>query len=114
MSISLDSITSYLDNAKSTSQTADVEKTLSSDLSTASDDELMDACKSFETYLIEQVVKEMEKTVQDDEDGDSSMSQMTDFYKDQMVETVSEQIAEQNGNTFAQTMYDQMKRNYNL
>lgn len=114
MSISLDGISSYLDTAKSTSSSAGVEKTLNSNLSDASDDELMDACKNFESYMIEQVVKEMEKTIPENEDEDSSMSQMTDFYKDQMVQSLSEKMADQNGNSLAQTMYEQMKRNYNL
>ena len=114
MSISLDGISSYLDQAKSTSSSSGVEKTLSSDLSTASDDQLMDACKNFESYMIEQVVKEMEKTIPEDENEDSSMSQLKDYYKAQMVQTMSEKMADQNGNSFAQTMYEQMKRNYNL
>jgi flagellar protein FlgJ len=114
MSISLDGISSYIDQAKNNSSSAGVEKTLSSDLSTASDAKLMDACKSFESYMIEQVVKEMEKTIPDDKNEDSSMSQMKDYYKDELVQKMSGKIAEQNGNNLAQTMYEQMKRNYNL
>ena len=114
MSISLDSIASYVDNAKSTSISSDLEKTLGSDLSTASDDELMSACKNFESYFIEQVMKEVEKTIPSSDDEDSSMSQLTDYYKDEMIQNLSEKVAEQNGNSFAQTMYEQMKRNYNL
>ena len=112
MSISLDSISSYLDTAKSTNSSSNVEKTLKSDLSTASEDEMMDACKEFETYFIEQVLKEVEKTIPQDED--SSMSKLTDFYKDQTMETIAEKIGEQSGNNFAQTLYEQMKRNYGL
>jgi flagellar protein FlgJ len=114
MGISLDGISSYLDQAKSTSSSAGVEKTLSSDLSTASDEKLMDACKNFESYMIEQVVKEMEKTIPEDKDGDPAMSQMKDYYKEELVKKMSGKMAEQNGNNFAQTMYEQMKRNYNL
>ena len=35
--------------------------TISGDLSSASDEELMDVCKDFEAYFVEQVMKEMKK-----------------------------------------------------
>jgi flagellar protein FlgJ len=114
MGISLDGISSYLDQAKSANSSAGVERTLSSDLSTASDEKLMEACKGFESYLIEQVVKEMEKTIPEDKNADAGMSQIKDYYKEELVQKMSGKIAEQNGNSFAQTMYEQMKRNYNL
>lgn len=112
MIISLDNIASYVDNAKNTSSSSNVEKMLKSDLSTASEDELMDACKEFETYFIEQVMKEVKKTIPQDED--STMSKLTDFYMDETMETMAEKIGEQSGNNLAQTMYEQMKRNYGL
>ena len=73
----------------------------------------MDVCKEFEAYFIEQVIKEAEKTIPNHEE-DSSMSQLTDFYKDTVRQEIAGKMAEQSGNTFAQTMYEQMKRNYNL
>ena len=38
------------------SRSNQVEQTLGSDLSSATDQELMDACKEFETYFVEQVL----------------------------------------------------------
>lgn len=111
--ISLDSISSYIDTAKKTSVGSDLQKTLGKDLSTASDEELMDVCKEFEAYFVEQVLKEAEKMVPDS-DEDSSMSQLTDFYKDTVRQEMASKIGEQSGNSFAQMMYEQMKRNYNL
>lgn len=111
--ISLDSISSYIDTAKRTSAGSDLQKTLGKDLSTASDEELMDVCKEFEAYFVEQVLKEAEKMVPDS-DEDSSMSQLTDFYKDTVRQEMASKIGEQSGNSFAQMMYEQMKRNYNL
>lgn len=111
--ISLDSISSYIDTAKKTSAGSDLQKTLGKDLSTASDEELMDVCKEFEAYFVEQVLKEAEKMVPDS-DEDSSMSQLTDFYKDTVRQEMASKIGEQSGNSFAQMMYEQMKRNYNL
>ena len=114
MGISLDGLSSYIDQAKNMSNGSGIQKTLSSDLSTASDAKLMETCKGFESYMIEQVVKEMEKTIPDNKDADPSMSQMKDYYKDELVQKMSGEIAKQNGNNFAQTMYEQMKRNYNV
>lgn len=111
--ISLDSISSYIDTAKKASAGSDLQKTLGKDLSTASDEELMDVCKEFEAYFVEQVLKEAEKMVPDS-DEDSSMSQLTDFYKDTVRQEMASKIGEQSGNSFAQMMYEQMKRNYNL
>ncbi|MGN0342921.1 MAG: rod-binding protein [Roseburia sp.] len=117
MSISMDSMSSYLNNtisqAGSNSSTSGLERTLNSDMSSASDEELMDVCKEFEAYFVEQVLKEMEKTIPDNGD-DSNMSQLTDYYKDQMIQKLSSEIAEETGNSLAQQLYEQMKRNYNL
>lgn len=112
--ISLDnSISSYLDATKKSSAGSELQKTLGKDLSTASDEELMDVCKEFESYFIEQVLKEAEKMVPD-KDEDSSMSKLTDFYKDTVRQQMASKIGEQSGNSFAQTMYEQMKRNYSI
>lgn len=113
MSMALDHISDYIDTAKTVSAGSDLEKTLGRNLSSSSDEELMEACKEFETYFMEQVLKGMEKTIPKD-DEDSSVSQMTDFYKDMAREELAAQMAEQTGNSLAQTMYEQMKRNYSL
>lgn len=118
MSISLDSMTSMLNNkisqAGSNSRTSGLERTLNTDMSQASDEELMDVCKEFESYFMEQVLKEMEKTIPDNDEGDASMSQLTDYYKDQMLQKLSGEMAEETGNSLAQQLYEQMKRNYGL
>lgn len=77
------------------------------------DEELLNACKQFETYLWEQVVKEMKNTVSifDDEEKDSN-SQLVDFFTDNAVTKVSEQLTEQSlgANSLAMQMYEQLKR----
>lgn len=47
--------------------------TISGDLSSASDEELMDVCKDFEAYFVEQVMKEMKKMIPEDDNKDQSM-----------------------------------------
>lgn len=118
MSISIDNMTSILNNkisqAETTSRTSGLERTLSTDMSQASDEELMGVCKEFESYFMEQVLKEMEKTIPDNDEGDASMSQLTDYYKGQMMQKLAGEIAEETGNSLAQQLYEQMKRNYGL
>ncbi len=84
------------------------------DYSEATDDELMDACKQFEAYFVEQMYKGMMKTVPTNESMSSSTSTMTDYYKDQMLQSLAEQTTEQNGLGLAQMLYEQMKRNYGV
>ncbi|MCM1027628.1 MAG: rod-binding protein [Roseburia sp.] len=81
----------------------------------ASDDELMDACKQFEAYFIEQMYKSMLKTIPQSEETSASTSNMLDFYKDQMIQSVAEQTADQNGGLgLAKMLYEQMRRNYGV
>lgn len=85
-----------------------LESTLSStDLSAATDDELMDVCKSFESYFVEQVLKEAKKTVMSDEEEGDYMQ----YFGDILVQEYSD-ILSDNGNLgIAQMLYDSMKRN---
>lgn len=113
MSISLDSISSYINTTQSTTANSELEKTLGKDLTNSTDDELMDVCKEFESYFIEQVLKEVKDTFTN-EDEDSSMSQLTSYYGDQMIQDLASQLGEQSGNKLANSMYEQMKRNYGI
>ena len=91
-----------------------LEKTLDKDLSNASDEELMEVCKDFQSYFIEQVLKQVEKTVKIDSEENSYASQMVDYFKDYAIQEISDQITKQEGGSFAQIMYEQLKRNYNI
>lgn len=86
------------------------------DMADKTDDELMEACKEFESYFLEQVFKEMEKTVSifKDDDEDSSTSQLVDYFKETTLTELASQSTEQNSLGLAQMLYEQMKRNYNL
>lgn len=114
----LSSITSmYSDvyaNAANQSASKLQEKLDGADYSKASDDELMNACKQFEAYFVEQMYKAMLKTIPENEEMSSSTSTMMDYYKDQMIQGIAEQTTEQNGMGLAQMLYEQMRRNYGL
>lgn len=117
MSIGIDGISAMIDqtrNSAANSSANALQNKLSGDFSASSDDELMDVCKQFESYFVEQVMKEVEKTIPRNEEEDSSMSQLRDFYKEEMIKTFAEGICKQQSLGLAQQMYEQMKRNYNL
>ncbi len=84
------------------------------DYSKATDDELMDACKQFEAYFLEQMFKEMIKTIPESESTSGSTTSMLDYYKDEMVQNIASESTEQNSLGLAQMLYEQMKRNYGL
>lgn len=86
------------------------------DYSTASAEELMDACKEFESYLVEQVIKQMEKMVPKS-DEKSTVSKYMDYFGDTYTQKLAEYVTESNdgkGLGIAQMLYEQMKRNYGI
>ena len=89
----------------------------STDYTKATDEEMLDACKQFEAYFLEQVFKEMQKTVDcfKDEDATSNYSNsMLGFFKDQTLQELADTSTKTQGLGLAQTLFEQMKRNYDL
>lgn len=84
------------------------------DYSKVNEDELMNACKQFEAYFIEQMYKSMLKTIPQSEDTSNYTSTVMYFYKDQMVQSIAEETGNQGGFGLAQMLYEQMKRNYGI
>jgi flagellar protein FlgJ len=116
MSISVDSLSSYVNNISSAADSSSsIESNLeNTDFSNASAEELMDVCKQFEAYFLEQVFKEMEKTIPEEDSSDSGMSTMKSYYKEQMIQEYAAEAADGEGVGLAKTLYEQMKRNYNI
>lgn len=110
----ISSITSLYSDVYTTAanqSATELQDKLSSDYTSATDDELMDVCKQFEAYFLEQVFKEMEKTIPEDEDSDSSTSQLVDYFKDEMLQEIASESTEQSSLGLAQMLYEQMQRN---
>ncbi len=107
------SINSMTSMAAENASASRLEEQLQTDYSSATDDELMDACKQFEAYFLEQMFKAMEKTVPSySTDGMSgSSTSLMDYYKEQMLQQAAEDSTEQNSLGLAQMLYEQMKRN---
>lgn len=87
-------------------------KTLSKDYEKATDDELMSACKEFESYFLEQVFKGMEKMVPKSDSESSYASTIKEYYQDELIKNYASEAANQGeGLGIAQMLYEQMKRN---
>ena len=87
---------------------------LSSDAKNAkTDEEMMAACKEFETYLWEQVVKSMKDSTRvfSADDKDSS-AQQVEYFMDTGITDIAGKMTEQNlgPNSLALQMFEQMKR----
>ena len=108
---------SYSDIISSQAQNVQSQKlqnSISGDYKNATEEELMDACKQFEAYFLEQIFKGMEKTIPKNEDGDASTQNLLDYFKDSTIQQLAEESTETNGLGLAQMLFEQMKRNYNI
>lgn len=80
----------------------------------ATKEELLDACKQFEAYFLEQVFKGMEKTIPKNEMHDASTENLVDYFKSTAIQKVAEESTENKGLGLAEQLYEQMKRNYGI
>ena len=111
MAISIGGDSFYLQGMQNASA-AKTEK-LSSSLNgiekgTATDEELMQACKEFETYLVEQVIKNTRSAMLEDEDSQGDYMKM---FGDRLNQSYAEMITETADLGIAQMLYESMKRN---
>lgn len=111
MAISIGGDSIYLQSMQNASA-AKTEK-LSSSLNsiekgTATDAELMEACKEFETYLVEQVIKSTRSAMLDDEDSQGEYMKM---FGDRMNQSYAEMLTDTADLGIAQMLYESMKRN---
>ena len=105
-------ITGYTDYASQLATKATSQQMTDKAKSAQTDDELLEACKEFESYLWEQVIKSMKSTISITGE-DSSSSQMTDMFMDTAISDVAKELTNQSlgSNSLAMQMYEQMKRN---
>lgn len=112
---SLTNYTDYLQNTASANSLGTTIKT--TNYSGSTDEEMLEACKQFESYFVEQMFKEMQKTVDvfKDKDGiDGSTNSMMDYFRDEYFQKLASTNTEKGGFGLAQTLYEQMKRNYEV
>lgn len=95
------------DNSASATKANELKSKLNN-IEGATDEELMNVCKEFETYMIEQVVKSMQSTINKD-DEESSTSYMS-MFGDKLTTEYAKSISDQGNIGLAQMLYDSMKR----
>lgn len=130
----IDNLNSIYANSTYTNQTTNSisNKLNSTDFSKATDDELMEVCKDFESYFVEQMLKSMAKMSSVDgsnsdniyaslfgvtEDSDSGMNTLSSYFGDELMSSMADKVVENQsgrGLGIAQTLYEQMKRNYSV
>lgn len=122
MSMDVSGITSMLSqtgatnatNNASTAKTDSLKNSVHGLSSNSSDEELMEVLKDFESYFIEQMIKQMKETFTDEDEESSVASQYTDTFMDYAIEDIADMLLEEVGGNMTQQLFEQMKRNYNI
>ncbi len=76
----------------------------------STDEELMDACKSFEAYFVQKMIEAAKKTTENEEEQGEYMQ----YFGDTLNQAYAEKIADSGQMGLAQQLYDSVKRQYNL
>jgi len=98
----------YNKQTAANSAAAGLEKKLKGDLTNASDEELMDVCKSFEAYLLEHVLKDVKEAIVPKKDDENPYLNM---FGDNLYQEYSKMIADSGQLGIAQKLFESMKRN---
>lgn len=122
MSMDVNGITSMLNQSGMTNATTGANTAKANSIknsanglsSNSTDEELMEVLKDFESYFIEQMIKQMKETFTDDEDESSMASQYTDTFMDYAIEDIADMLLDEVGGSMTQRLFEQMKRNYNI
>lgn len=104
MNISIGSASLY---SQSVSLVSDKIKVGQRQVDNLTDNELMEACKSFESYLLTQVMKSMEKTTPGREDKGPYLEQFGDLLYDEYAKAATD--TQSLG--IAKMLYESIKRN---
>ena len=117
MSIGInDSMYSYLtqtaSSANSSAAAGAVNNSIQGLDQNSSEEEMKQAIKDFESYFVEQILKNVQESLAGDED--SSNSQLTEYFMGQVNEQIADKITDQVGDRLTQTLYEQMCRNYGI
>lgn len=99
----------YMQNAQNTARISGLEQKLTGgSMTEATDEELMDACKEFEAYLVEQVLKQVKESIPKTEEEEN---QYTEYFGDMMLQEYASAITDQGSLGIAQKLYEGMKNN---
>ena len=104
-------ISSTMDLASSAASTSSIEKIAGQDFSEENDDELLEACKEFEAYFLEQILGDMMDTITQDEDS-GSMAQIKNYANEGLYKEYAKMMADSGSIGLADKLYTQIKRTY--
>ena len=78
---------------------------------TTDDEELMKACKSFEAYMVEQVMAKMEEISHIEGVDSEKDNEYISMFKDSFIKDKAEMLTENTDLGIAKMLYESMKRN---
>lgn len=104
----------YTNQAKAAAETT--AKSIGNISQNSSREEIEEAVKSFETYMMEQVVKQVKESFvnEDEENKDTNMSMYKDLYMDKAIAEVASQLVDQIGGDVTDDFVEQIMRNYGI
>ncbi len=118
MALSLDGMASVLDAGSTRVNSAQdhvLKNSVNKLSANSSEEELKGVLKDFESYFVEQMLKELKETFTDsDKDADSTAARYKDFFMDTAIEQVADQLVDEIGSGLTQQLYEQMRRNYGM
>ncbi len=101
----------YTSQATNASTSALGDKLKNGSIENADDAALVEAAREFEAYFVEQVFKEMQKSVPKQESSDSGMETLKSYYQDALTQQYAKDATRGEGLGLAKQIYEQMKRN---
>ena len=114
MAISLDN--TYMTNYVLDADTVSADKVTGQIRNADTDEETLDACRQFESYMIQQMYKNMEETAkaltEDEDEDDGGSSAYLDMFSDNYLEKiVDNMISSGQGLGIAEKLYESIKAN---
>ena len=112
MSLSLDN--TYLTNYSLDASDLTADKVSSQIKEADTDEETLDACRQFESYMIQQMYKNMEKIAKafSDDDEDDSSSDYVNMFSDNYLEEIADKMVYSGqGLGISEKMYQSIKAN---
>lgn len=100
----------YTQNDAGSVRSSALEGKLNNGMEEATDEEMLNACKEFEAYLMEQVLKEVKKTIPKS-DEDEKDNEYVEYFGDMLVQEYASILTEHADLGIVQTLYEAMKNN---
>lgn len=114
LSSMLDQTTANATTSASSNRANSLTSSANSLSSSSTEEELLEVLKDFESYFLEQIIKQVKETFTDDDEESSMASQYTDTFIDYAIEDIADMLLEEVGDGLTQQLFEQMKRNYNI